>query len=239
CPESADRMGGVDVEATIDPSVDSRPEPCASAGSGARDAVLPGSLVTAFFAVAFAYYVGASVGLQLRSSPPAPSFLWPPNAILTSILLIAPPHRGWMLLLAALPAHLLAQAEAGRPLPVALAFFVTNCSEAFIAYALLRRWRVLPLRFDTLRGTAAFIVSAVILAPLLSSFADAAVRMLFQGETYWLAWRTRLHGNLVAQLALVPALVSATRGSWARLRRLPPLRGLEIGALLTGLCVVS
>src|SRR5262249_20256905 len=124
-------------------------------------------------------------------------------------------------------------------LPVALAFFVTNCSEAFIAYALLRRWRVLPLRFDTLRGTAAFIVSAVILAPLLSSFADAAVRMLFQGETYWLAWRTRLHGNLVAQLALVPALVSATRGSWARLRRLPPLRGLEIGALLTGLCVVS
>jgi signal transduction histidine kinase/integral membrane sensor domain MASE1 len=233
-------MRGVDAASAIDASVEARPEPRERAVAEGHDAPPLGSLLTAALAVTFAYYVGATVGMQLRNSPVAPSFLWPPNAILTAVLLVAPPQRRWMLLLAALPAHLLVQAQAGRPLPLALALFVTNCSEAVIAYVLLRRWRVLPLRFDTLRGTAAFIVGAVILAPLLSSFADAAARALLQGAPpYWVAWRNRLHGNVVAQLALVPALVSATRGSWARLRKLPAIRWLEIGALLTGLLVVS
>jgi two-component system sensor kinase FixL len=232
-------MRGADAASAMDAPVESRPEPRERAQAVGHDAPPLGSLVTAAVAVAFAYYVGATLGMQLRNSPIAPSFLWPPNAILTAVLLIAPRQRGWILLLAALPAHLLVQAQAGRPLPVALAFFVTNCSEALIAYGLLRRWRALPLRFDTLRGTVAFIVGAVILAPLLSSFADAAVRTLFQGELYWLAFRTRLHGNVVAQLALVPAIVSATGGSWAHLRRLPAARWLEIGALVTGLLVVS
>jgi hypothetical protein len=175
--------------AAIDPSVESRQEPRERVSSEVRHAPPLRSLVTAGFAVAFVYYVGASVGLQLRNPPTGPSFLWPPNAILTAVLLIAPPQRRWILLLAALPAHLLVQAQAGRPLLLALAFFVTNCSEAVIAYLLLRRWRV-PLRFDSSadgrlhreRGDP---------GPLLSSFADAAVRTLIQGESCWVAWRTR------------------------------------------------
>jgi signal transduction histidine kinase/integral membrane sensor domain MASE1 len=232
-------MRAVDVASTIDPSVESRPESRAGAASEGGDVAPPGSVVAAAIAVAIAYYVGATVGMELRASPVAPSFLWPPNAILTAVLLLSPPQRHWVFLLAALPAHLLVQAQAGRPIPLALAFFVTNCGEALIAYALLRRWRVLPLRFDTLRGTAAFIGGAVILAPLVSSFADAAVRTLFQAEWYWAAWRTRLHGNAVAQLALVPAIVSARDVTWARARRAPPVRWLEVVGVLTGLFVVS
>jgi signal transduction histidine kinase/integral membrane sensor domain MASE1 len=239
CAEFSDSMRGVDAASAIGVPAESRPESRARGAAVDNDAPPLGSLVTAAVAIAFAYYVGAMVGMQLRNPPVAPSFLWPPNAILTAVLLIAPPRRRWMLLLATLPAHLLVQTQAGRPLTVALAFFVTNCSEAVIAYLLLRRWRALPLRFDTLRGTAFFIVGAVILAPLISSFADAGVRTLLQGETYWIAFRTRLHGNVVAQLALVPALVSASRASWAYLRRLPAVRWLETGALVAGLLVVS
>ena len=189
--------------------------------------------------VAIGYYVAASVGMSLRRSPIAPSFLWPPNAVLTAILILSPPRQMWVLLLAALPSHLLVQTQAERPLALALAFFVTNCSEALLAVFLLRRFGALPLRFDTVRGTAAFIGAAVVAAPLLSSFADAAVRGLFQGEAYWLAWRHRLHGNVVAQMTLVPAIVTGVTWGWTGLRRVPPARWVETGALVAGLLAVT
>ncbi len=232
-------MRGVDAVEAIGPSVESRPRPRELAGAAELEASPFGNLALAALVVAIAYYVAATVGMSLRRSPIAPSFLWPPNALLTAVLLVAPFRRGWLLLLAALPAHLLVQAQAGRPLGLALALFVTNCSEAGIAFVLLRRWGALPLRFDTLRGTTAFIGGAVLAAPLLSSFADAAVRTALQGEPYWLVWRNRLHGNVVAQMALVPAIVTGATYGWAGLRRVTPARWLETGALATGLLVVA
>ena len=92
--------------------------------------------------VALAYYAGANIGLILRFPPLTPSVLWPPNAILTAALLLAPVRRWWVYLAAALPAHLIA--EAGWPLPMVLALFATNCSEALIAAACVRRWSDAP-----------------------------------------------------------------------------------------------
>src|SRR5262245_60911583 len=117
-------MRGVDLASAISALIDSRPEPRARAAEG--EAAPRGRLIAAIVVVALAYYVGAMVGMELRLSPIAPSFLWPPNAILTAVLLVSPPRRHWVLLLAALPAHLVVQALAGRSLGVALAFFVTN-----------------------------------------------------------------------------------------------------------------
>jgi signal transduction histidine kinase/integral membrane sensor domain MASE1 len=232
-------MRGVDAVAAIGPSVESEPKPRGLAEAGGLDAPPFRNLATAALAVALAYYVGASVGMSLRLSPIAPSFLWPPNAILTAVLLLAPPRQAWILLLAALPPHLLVQTQAERPLGLALAFFVTNCSEALVAYFLLRRWKALPLRFGTLRGTAAFIGAAVVAAPFISSFADAAVRALSQGEAYWLAWRTRLHSNVVAQMVLVPVIVTGVTWGWTGLRRVTPARWMETGALVAGLLGVA
>jgi signal transduction histidine kinase len=229
----------MDAAEAIGPTVESGPRPRELAAAGEIQAPPFGNLAVAALGVAIAYYVTAIVGMSLRLSPAGPSFLWPPNALLTAVLLVAPRRRGWVLLLAALPAHLLAQAQAGRPLGIALAFFVTNCSEAVIAFLLLRGVGALPLRFDTLRGTAAFIGGAVVSAPLLSSFADAAVRTLLLGEPYWLAWRTRLHGNVVAQMALVPAIVTGATYGVAGLRRVTPARWLETGALAGGLLAVA
>jgi len=70
-------------------------------------------------AVCLGYYVGANLGFILRFPPSAPSIMWPPNAILTVTLLLTPPRRWWIYLLAAFPAHLAAELGA-FPLPLVL-----------------------------------------------------------------------------------------------------------------------
>lgn len=49
-------------------------------------------LLLAVFTAA-AYYVGMQVGFQAKFPGGGPSILWPPNAILLSVLLATPPRR--------------------------------------------------------------------------------------------------------------------------------------------------
>src|SRR5436189_4935583 len=100
-------------------------------------------------AVAVAYYVGAQLGFILRFPPTTPSVLWPPNSILTATLLLTPVRRWWLYLLAALPAHLAAELPVLPPLLV-FGLFATNCAEALVDAAGLRRLSVEPTRIDKL-----------------------------------------------------------------------------------------
>ena len=185
------------------------------AGIVARTAV-------AMLAVAGAYYAGANIGFILRFPPATPSVMWPPNAILTAALLLTAPGRWWLYLLAALPAHLLSELGA-LPLPLVLALFVTNCSEAVIAAVGVRWFSAAPDRFDTLRRMAVFIGAGALVAPFVSSFLDAAVVTTLRGESYAHVWRTRFFSNVLTELAVVPVIVILVRGS------LPWLRSAELG----------
>src|SRR5215510_4552978 len=74
-----------------------------------------GRLAGTALLVAVAYYAGANLGFVLRVPPATPSVLWPPNTILTAALLMSPPRRWGIYLLAALPAHLAAELNVGWP----------------------------------------------------------------------------------------------------------------------------
>src|SRR3954470_713433 len=158
--------------------------------------------------VGVGYYIGANIGFLLRLPPAIPSVVWPPNSILTATLLLVPRKRWWIYLLAVLPAHLAAELPAGWPLPLVLALFATNCSEALIAALCLRRFSDAPARVDTLRRAVTFIVGAAILAPFLSSFADAAAVATFRGESYWRVWGTRFFSNVLTELTVAPAILT-------------------------------
>jgi len=180
--------------------------------------------------VAAGYYAGTQFGLILRLPPSTPSVLWPPNAILTAALLLTPP--GWwpLFLLAALPAHLLAQASAPWPMAMVLAFYLTNCSEAVIGAFAVRRMSDLPDRFDTLRRVMALLLGAVVLGPLLSSFLDAAVPAGLGREAYWDVWRTRFFSNVLSELAVVPAILTLVGTGLAWLKAQSPARRAEAAA---------
>jgi two-component system, LuxR family, sensor kinase FixL len=181
-----------------------------------------GHAVLGLLLVAAGYYAGTQFGLILRLPPSTPSVLWPPNAILTAALLLAPPGRWPLYLLAALPAHLLAQASAPWSMAMAVAFYLTNCSEAMIGAFAVRRMSDRPDRFDTLRRVVALLLGAVLLGPFLSSFLDAAIPAGLGREAYWDVWTTRFFSNVLTELAVVPAILTLVGigRAWLRTRSL-------------------
>jgi signal transduction histidine kinase/integral membrane sensor domain MASE1 len=186
-------------------------------------------------AVAVAYYVGARVGFALRFPPATTSLLWPPNALLTAALLLTPPRRFWIVLLAALPAHVLVEVQAGFPPALIAWLFLTNCLEALLAAAAVRFWSDNPARFDSLPRVLAFVAGAVVMAPLVSSFADAGVVHFVRGESYSLVFVRRLFSNMLSQLTIVPSAVLLVRHGGAWLHTTTQRRGAEVVLLAVGL----
>lgn len=183
-------------------------------------------------AVGLAYYVGSVVGLSMRVPPATTSVMWPPNALLTAALLLAPPRYWWACLLGAFLSHLVVQEGVGWPLGLIGLLFLTNCSEALIGAIGLRKASDAPTRFDTLRRVGSFVAIVGLAAPILSSFADAAVVHHVAGESFWVTWRTRTFSNVLTELSIVPIVVVG----WSAIRA----RGHGVGvARLTEILMIA
>jgi signal transduction histidine kinase/integral membrane sensor domain MASE1 len=190
-------------------------------------------------AVAASYYLGALLGIELRFPPATTSVLWPPNALLTAALLLTPPRRWTLVILAALPAHVIVEIQAGFPPALIALLFLTNCLEALLAAAVIQRWNDEPTRFDTLQRVAVFVGGAVFLAPLVSTFADAAVVHVFRGEDYDLVFQRRVFSNTLSQLAIVPSVVLLVRYGRRAWERATLARRAEFVAAGLGLAGVA
>ena len=205
--------------------------------AAARHSLAPAGIAVA---VCLAYYLGAVLGLQLRLPGATPSVVWPPNAMLTAALLLTRRDRWWIVLAAALPAHLAVQLQTDWPLAFIAAVFCTNCFEALLAAVGFRLLSDGVPRLDTFSRLWAFFLAAGLAAPLISSFADAAVVNGFVGEPYWQVWRSRLFGNILAELTVAPAIIGAVAGvqqwrkSWWRL-----IEASAIGIGLLSLCLLE
>jgi len=176
--------------------------------------------------VAAGYYAGAQIGLALTFPPATTSVLWPPNAILTAALLMVPTRAWWLCLAAALPVHILLEIDAGFSARLVGLLFVTNCSEALIAAIAVRALSDAPTRFDSFRRVAAFVGGAGLLAPIVSSFADAAVVDLVRGENYWDVWRVRVFANVLTELSVAPAIIIGWDAARSLVTRRPRARSL-------------
>ena len=113
-------------------------------------------------AVGLAYYVASIVGLSMRVPPATTSLMWPPNALLTSVLLLTPYRYWWACFLGAFLSHVVVQQGVGWPLGLIGLLFLTNCSEALIGAVGLRAVSDEPTRFDTLRRVVAFVAVRVV-----------------------------------------------------------------------------
>ena len=177
------------------------------------------------------YYLGCKIGFALTFQPHPVSVLWPPNSVLVAALLLTPPRSWWLVLLAALPAHLAAQLQSHVPPLMILCWFVSNCCEAVIGAGLMRYLVGGPIRFRTLRNVGLFCLCVVFIGPFLSSFLDAAfvVWNHWGQDSYWELIRIRLFSNALAALIIVPLIVTwATNG-------VQPLRTASTFALLGGM----
>ena len=169
--------------------------------------------------VAISYYVGTRIGFAWTPIGQPNSTFWPANAILLAALLLTPRRTWWTLLLALLPAHMLAQLQAGVPVWTALGWFITNTSEALIGALCITRFTRPRNTLDNVRGVFTFVVFGVMLAPLATSFLDAAaVVVTGWGRAFWPLGVERFWTNALAELTLVPAIVlwGSNGTSWLR-----------------------
>ena len=189
--------------------------------------------------VGVAYYIGARVGFALVMSPTPVSTLWPPNAILLAAMLLTPPARWSMVVVAAFIAHLLSELESGVPLVMMLSWFVSNVSQAGLGAAGIRYFGGRG-RFDDVRSFAVFLIFGVFLAPFVASFLDAGfVTMIGWGTAgYWDVWRVRFFSNVLTTLTLVPAIIALAGRIGTPLPR-APRRYVEAGALLLALSIAT
>jgi PAS domain S-box-containing protein len=189
--------------------------------------------------VAAAYYLGAKIGFAFTFQPHPISTLWLPNSLLLAALLLSPVSSWRLLLAAALPAHLAAELQSGVPLAMVLGWFASNSTEALIGAVCIRRFCAAPLRFDSFREVGLFLVFGAFLAPLLSSFFDAALVTTIgwgQGD-YWQLVRLRFLSNALAALIVVPFVVTWASGGLAAVRGTPSRERAEAALLFS--CVLA
>ena len=190
--------------------------------------------------VGIGYYVGTRIGFAWTPVGQPHSTLWPANAILLAAFLLAPRRTWWILLLAVLPAHILAQLQAGVPVLTAIGWFMTNTSEALIGAFCITRFSRPKNTLDNVRGVFIFVVFGVLLAPLATSFLDAAAVVITGwGRNYWPLGLERFWTNALAALTIVPAIVlcGSTGISW--IRKLSLARYSEAALLAVSTAIVA
>jgi signal transduction histidine kinase/integral membrane sensor domain MASE1 len=186
---------------------------------------------------AFAYYGAAWAGLHFRVPGTTPSVMWPPNAVLTALLLFVPPRRWLPVLLGAAVAHFATELPVWPTTLVGL-LFLTNCGEAIFAAGTLRFVSDEPSRFDSLRRVSLFIVTCGLAAPFVSSFFDAGVVSAIIGEDFWTVWRIRFLSNVLAQVVIVPTIAELLN-SLETIRAWNRRRWLDATTIAAGLLLVT
>jgi signal transduction histidine kinase len=194
--------------------------------------------------LAIAYFLGSLLGLSLQFPGTQISVFWPPNAVLLAALLVTPRRRWRLLILAVLPAHVLAQLLMGIPITAVLINFVGNTGEALLGAVAVDRFLKEPRRLDDLRAVILIVLLGGLLAPAVMSLVVAQLfGWLGLTTSTWLSWRLRLLTNTLAVVTLVPPVVVASTTTRSPafapfLRRHEPGPG-EAGLLITGILVIG
>src|SRR6185312_14413726 len=189
-----------------------------------------------FSAFVVAFYFGYRYGMSFSQAAASP--FWFPDSILLCALLVSPPRRWWIFVLAPLPIRLFSEVAAGIPYWFLLVTFALDSAKGLLA-ALALRWCISnPARLESVREYSLFFLIAVLLIPAAVAFGGAAVRSLLSHD-FWAAWRQWFLGDALAQLIVTPAILYWIFGAPWKAAAHNVKRWVEGGLLATGLIVTG
>jgi PAS domain S-box-containing protein len=179
--------------------------------------------------------LSTEIGFAHKVPPHNISVLWPTGAILFSVLVVAPVRHWWAYILAAYFTSVVNDVRAGFPVAAVL-FIIAGLLEILIAAAGVRRFAGGLRAFESLRSLVAYVVIAVLFAPLVSAFVAA-----FAGgaESYWFYWRVWFLSEGLAFLTVAPALLTSIGAVRAVSGRPSGARVVEACLIAGGLLAVS
>jgi PAS domain S-box-containing protein len=169
------------------------------------------------------------------------SFFWLSNAILLAALLALPVRIWWMVLIAALAAHLATSVNNGVPIGMVLCWFISNCCQALLGAAAVRSILGRRVRLRYFRDMVVFIVFCAFFAPFASSILELMfVKFFGWGEgPYWDLWRLRFSFNIFGVLVIVPLLLAWPSDILQRIHSAPLQRRFEAALFASGLLLIS
>lgn len=192
---------------------------------------------TAFGFVAFlvAYYFGFRYGIAFSEESASP--FWFPDAVLLCALLKNRRDVWWLFIFATLPIRLLSGVVAAIPQWFLVTAAMIDGAQVLLTAIALQQFMRNPLRFETLRDFAFFVMFAVILIPAVFAFGGAASLTALGGD-FWTTTREWAAGEALAQLVVVPAILywmfgAAWRGKALDVKRLGEATFLTAGLILS------
>src|SRR5262245_30718662 len=188
--------------------------------------------------VLFGSYAGAFVG-TLAVFPGLQTALWfPPYAVLAAALMLSPARQWWLYILASAAGNFWPHLQHESLPSFVLGAELANCTRAIIA-AMGVRW--LGDRagfFETFRGAAVFLGSAVIVGPVIAAFIGATnVTWHNSSARFWDIWQAWLLSNMLTGLTLLPLILIICRGKPPQLRAASGTRLVEAVAL--SICILG
>jgi two-component system sensor kinase FixL len=186
------------------------------------------------------YYLTTKLAWTLCLSESKVSLLFPPHAVLVSVLLLVPTRHWWAYILAAICGHLIAAQQAHWPLLFSLQSEAFDMLQNVPVAAGIRIFIKSPFKSITLRDAIVFVVIAVIVVPFGTAFWGAAITLSnHYGTDYWVEWRKLGIANGVTAIVLVPAILLGVSALSAGRRPAAPVRMLEATVLGLGLLTVG
>jgi signal transduction histidine kinase/integral membrane sensor domain MASE1 len=203
-----------------------------------RESLLPVLWLAVGLLANFVYVNAASFSALFAAGLPLP--LFPPQAIILSVLLLTPPRRWWLYLLAYYILQVAGGVYSHLPFWYVLLSNVGNLIEPLVGALLLRRFIRLPPQFARLREVGIY-VACVVVASLLGATWGATSRVL-AGFDFWLAFRAWFLADSLASLVLAPMILLWVSTGPPDLRAIPRRRATEaallgLGILLGGVLV--
>ena len=191
--------------------------------------------------VCLGYYAGAWIAKALRFPDSNLSLIWPPTAILLGALLLVPPRKWWIYLLALAPVHVLVQLQDGVPAWGIISQLIGNFSQALLAAFSVCYFNKRVVHLNSFRAMVVFTLGAIIFAPVVVSTIAAYLYVLSGWEqNYWYAWRARILSNALSTLMIVPPIILLfSRGATTKATSVKPQRYVEAGVLLIFLVLTS
>src|SRR6266481_1066255 len=191
--------------------------------------------------VCVGYFAGAWIAHALRFPDSNLSLIWPPTAILLAGLLLAPPRKWWIYLLAVAPVHVLVQLQDGVPAGGIISQLIGNFSQALLAAFSVRYFNRGVVHLNDFRAVVVFTLGAIIFAPLVVSTIAAYLYVLSGWEqNYWYAWRARILSNALSTLMIVPPIILLfSRGVTMKADLVKPQRYIEAGLFMVALVLTS
>jgi PAS domain S-box-containing protein len=191
-------------------------------------------------ASAACYYLATRTAWLLCFPDSKVSLFFPPHAVLVSILLLVPTRHWWAFTLAAVGSHFVATQQADWPPLYALQCEAFDAVKALLTAAGIRVFIKSPFHLISLREAVIFVLIAVILTPLVTSFWGAAFTVAnHYGTRYWVEWRNLSISNGVTTIVLVPVILIGVNQLLTRRFKAAPSRILEAILLGAGILVVG